>query len=335
MCLEMIAMDKNVVFSVIIPVYNTEKYLSRCIESVLKQTYTNFELLLIEDGSPDNCGEICDCYARLDSRIKVFHKSNGGVSSARNMGLDNAKGNYICFIDSDDYVGERYLEIHLPNKDEDFIQSGVMILKNNYLKEYMNHNELFSDYNKFWMQSRQVWPTKCCFSKKIIDKYNLRFDHELTLGEDSLFNHIFICKCDLIRRTKENEYFYNNDNLNSISHKYYNNRLEQQEYLVKKLEKYFDKDQMYRMRWDYWHEILNHYKIKGLTHKNREIRSNAKKMIKETYKSKIFRSCIYNMRLNGSLDEKIETYFMSYYTNWMYKNIINVLKIYALCKKKL
>lgn len=111
----------EIMISVIIPIYNTEKYLSRYIESVLNQSYKNFELLLINDGSKDRSGDICDEYAKKDNRIKVFHKENGGVSSARNLGLDNAKGDYVCFIDSDDYVGKRYLEIHLPDGDEDFI----------------------------------------------------------------------------------------------------------------------------------------------------------------------------------------------------------------------
>ena len=89
--------------SVIVPVYNVEKYLPRCIDSILSQTFTDFELLLIDDGSPDNCGKICDEYAAKDSRVRVFHKPNGGVSSARNLGLDNARGEWIAFIDSDDF----------------------------------------------------------------------------------------------------------------------------------------------------------------------------------------------------------------------------------------
>ena len=89
--------------SVIVPVYNTEKYLRRCIDSVLAQTYQDFELLLIDDGSKDSSGAICDEYAEKDTRVRVFHKENGGVSSARNLGLDNAKGEWVTFIDSDDY----------------------------------------------------------------------------------------------------------------------------------------------------------------------------------------------------------------------------------------
>ncbi len=96
--------------SVIVPVYNVEKYLSRCIDSILNQTYTDYELILVDDGSTDNSGKICDDYAEKKSNIKVIHQKNGGLSSARNTGTDNSKGSYITFIDSDDLVSNTYLE---------------------------------------------------------------------------------------------------------------------------------------------------------------------------------------------------------------------------------
>lgn len=100
----------NPKISVIVPVYNVEKYLSRCIESVLAQTFTDFELLLIDDGSTDSSGKICDKYAMSDSRIRVFHKENGGVASARQLGVDKAKGVYSIHTDSDDWVEPNMLE---------------------------------------------------------------------------------------------------------------------------------------------------------------------------------------------------------------------------------
>ena len=96
--------------SVIVPVYKVEKYLDRCIESILSQTFTDFELILVDDGSPDNCPDMCDKWAKKDNRIRVVHKENGGLSSARNAGLDIMTGEYVTFIDSDDYVSEVYLE---------------------------------------------------------------------------------------------------------------------------------------------------------------------------------------------------------------------------------
>lgn len=96
--------------SVIVPVYNVEKYIKNCIDSIINQTYKNLEIILIDDGSKDNSGKICDEYTKLDNRIKAIHKKNGGLSDARNVGIDNATGKYITFIDSDDYVENDYVE---------------------------------------------------------------------------------------------------------------------------------------------------------------------------------------------------------------------------------
>lgn len=103
--------------SVIVPVYNVEQYIKRCVDSILKQTFTDFELILIDDGSPDQCSKICDNYALEDSRVKVIHQKNGGLSAARNTGIDyvfaNSNSEWLCFIDSDDWVHEKYLEVLL------------------------------------------------------------------------------------------------------------------------------------------------------------------------------------------------------------------------------
>ncbi len=99
--------------SVIVPVYKVEPYLRQCVDSILAQTYTDFELILIDDGSPDSCGAICDEYAEQDSRVRVIHQENGGLSAARNAGIDTARGDYLTFIDSDDWVHSMYLELLL------------------------------------------------------------------------------------------------------------------------------------------------------------------------------------------------------------------------------
>ena len=104
-------MKKNDLISVIVPVYNVEKYLEKSINSIINQTYNNLEIILIDDGSTDSSGKICDRYEKLDKRIKVIHQKNGGLSKARNIGIDNAKGKYIGFIDSDDFIKEDMYEI--------------------------------------------------------------------------------------------------------------------------------------------------------------------------------------------------------------------------------
>lgn len=104
-------MKNKELISIIVPVYKVEKYLNRCIDSLINQTYKDIEILLIDDGSPDNCPQICDDYAKMDRRIKVFHKKNGGLSDARNYGIEKCQGTYITFVDSDDYVNDEMVEL--------------------------------------------------------------------------------------------------------------------------------------------------------------------------------------------------------------------------------
>ena len=129
----------NDLISVIVPCYKVEEYLGKCIESIQKQTYKNLEIILVDDGSPDSCGSICDEYANSDIRIKVIHKENGGLSDARNAGINIAKGKYIAFVDSDDLVTEDYIEYMysmIAKTNCDLAISGVKtIFKNDEIKE--------------------------------------------------------------------------------------------------------------------------------------------------------------------------------------------------------
>lgn len=117
--------------SVIVPVYKVEKYLNRCVDSILNQTFKDFECILIDDGSPDKCGEICDEYSKQDSRVKVIHQINQGLGPARNSGLKIATGQYICFVDSDDWVEPDYLKImekHIRQNDVDIVMSSYRMV---------------------------------------------------------------------------------------------------------------------------------------------------------------------------------------------------------------
>lgn len=119
----------NPLISVIVPIYNVEKYLARCVDSIVNQTYKNLEIILIDDGSPDRCPQMCDDYAEKDSRIKVVHKKNGGLSDARNAGMAVATGEYISFIDSDDYVSDDFFEclLDVMNKENsDIVECSVV-----------------------------------------------------------------------------------------------------------------------------------------------------------------------------------------------------------------
>ena len=124
--------------SIIVPIYNVEEYLPKCIESILKQSYRDFELILVDDGSPDNSPAICDEYAKKDDRIIVIHKPNGGVSSARNAGLDRATGKYLGFVDPDDYIEEKMYELmikELESKQANLAICGYDYVNENYIIE--------------------------------------------------------------------------------------------------------------------------------------------------------------------------------------------------------
>lgn len=129
-------MSENLI-SVIIPVYNVEKYIDQCLQSVINQTYKNLEIILIDDGSPDNCPEICDKYAQSDSRIRVIHKENGGLASSRNAGLDTCTGDYISFVDSDDWI------------DCEMYEKMFCVLQENNLDIVCCAGEYFKDDNYF------------------------------------------------------------------------------------------------------------------------------------------------------------------------------------------
>ena len=137
--------------SVVVPVYNVEKYIDKCINSIINQTYKNLEIILVDDGSPDNCGNICDEYAKKDNRIIVIHKENGGVSSARNIGIKNAKGKWITFVDSDDWIENDYVEklskIGIQNKAE-VVLCGYNRINNND-KQPINAIGEIKKYNSF------------------------------------------------------------------------------------------------------------------------------------------------------------------------------------------
>ena len=179
--------------SVIIPVYNAEKHLRCCIDSILSQTFTDFELLLIDDGSTDKSGEICDEYARKDKRVKASHKENGGVSSARNLGLDKARGEWICFCDSDDGLLPGAFEAICENEEKgNILLFGYTIERNknkreNILlcsdKEVIGNEEYIK---KILTYKINTSPWGRAFKSKYLN--NIRFNTELKVGEDLLFN---------------------------------------------------------------------------------------------------------------------------------------------------
>lgn len=184
--------NSNILVTIIVPVYNCNSELTHCLNSILSQTFTNWELLLIDDGSIDGSSQICDNYSAKDPRIKTFHKTNCGVSSARNSGLEKASGYWITFIDSDDYIEKDFL-ITLLNSAKDStidlvissykIKTPSETINKKYITGVFNLDESFTTQKKIYFSN--VWAK--LIKKEIITKYNLKFDENVFIAEDLLF----------------------------------------------------------------------------------------------------------------------------------------------------
>ena len=205
--------------SVIVPVYNVEKYLSRCIDSILAQTFTDFELLLIDDGSKDKSGEICDEYAKKDNHVKVFHKENGGVSSARNLGLDNAQGEWITFVDSDDFVNSDWLSYYAKSFDVDLIVQGYQVIEADLSKSVVvgdckrvNGDLRYDVLCYLAKKSMLNSPWNKCYKYEIIQKNKLRFVEGISLSEDLIFVLDFLTLSNSLRVEDCAAYVYNRQN---------------------------------------------------------------------------------------------------------------------------
>ena len=220
--------------SVIVPVYNSQNVLSDTIESVLAQTYVDFELLLVDDGSTDTSPQICDEYARKDKRIKVFHKQNGGVSSARNYGLENAKGEFISFLDNDDMYYPEFLQTMIDNIGNydyllaSYIEKGISerkhpesVQRKKTVKQKIEAKNIKEIHDKAQelnlLGFGAIWCT--LFRKSIIDKYHIRFQH--LQYEDTIFIYEYALHCNSMCSISYEGYFcYNHNDSQGHSHKY-------------------------------------------------------------------------------------------------------------------
>ena len=212
--------------SVIVPVYKAEKCIHRCLDSLLLQTFHNYEILLVDDGSPDRSGEICDEYAAKEARIKVFHKENGGVSSARQCGLDNAQGEYIIHTDPDDWL-EPYMleELYKKAKSED-----ADIVGCDYFNEYYDHKEYVAqvyDTDKATMMnnlfinrnmSHSLWSH--LVKRELYLLNNISFIKGINLGEDLVVMiklHFYADKCTSVSKPLYHYYCHSSSMVNSMS----------------------------------------------------------------------------------------------------------------------
>ena len=233
-------MDDKILVSVVVPVYNTCKYLERCVNSLLKQTYKNIEILLVNDGSTDSSLELCKSLAEKDARIVICDKENGGLSSARKFGYEKSKGEYICFIDSDDFIKKEYIEKHIDNIQK--TQCQMSVCSYIYVSDKEESVKLKYKCNvikKKDILSQLILPRICSFAtdntnipdfvwmrmykrSMIID--DMFISERSVYTEDTFFNFEYLKKCDKISIIEDCLYYYcKNDD--SLTHKYRSNRL--------------------------------------------------------------------------------------------------------------
>ena len=232
--------------SIIMPVYNSEQFVAGSIESVLAQQFTSWELIIIDDGSTDNSGQICDSFSLKDSRVKVFHINNGGVSNARNYGIQQANGEYIQFLDSDDYLVPETLQTAYTQKgDSDLLIWGYERFPRKVIKcadsvrHYMNHEEFAEAFLLLMENNLFAIPWNKLYRRGLIIENNVCFQKGLSLGEDHLFNLAYLKVCTKIKVIPEILHRYRYGENDSLSAKFRANYMEIQQRLKEETDRTF------------------------------------------------------------------------------------------------
>lgn len=215
--------------SIIVPVYNVEKFLPQCIESICNQTYQNLEIILVDDGSLDSSGKICDEFSQKDGRIKVIHQVNGGVSTARNTGIENAEGTYLMFVDSDDWLSPdavEHLSQKLENANADLAVGSYQCVFSGSvaaacLKDHIyTGEEVGKNLVELYLSNGSTSCNKL-YRAELIRNNGIRFQKKVPLGEDALFSVRYMGVCRCIVLSSQITYYYNHIVDNNAMSKYY------------------------------------------------------------------------------------------------------------------
>ena len=285
-------MDK---ISIVVPIYNSSKFLSRCIDSLINQTYKNIEIILVNDGSKDNSLEICNEYVKLDNRIKVFDKPNSGVGSTRNYGIKKCTGEYICFIDSDDYISPKYCEILMRNLINNSADLSIVSLALNECEllegkiEFVNKKDAY--YQVLFDNSFFGYPVNKLYKKEIINKLgDMPFPEHLYWGEDLLFNIKYLINCNIIVKQDVILYYYIQNDDSCTNKKSINDKsitlLESCKKVIEIYSKTCKENVDYAWLF-YLHNIAFINKYSKTKEQENLIKSEAKKAIKNINSSKI------------------------------------------------
>lgn len=287
---------ENQLISIIVPIYNVEKYLKECIESIINQTYKNIEIILVDDGSPDNCGKICDEYSQKDKRIIVLHKENGGLSDARNKGIDIAKGDYLTFVDSDDFVNIDYIEKlynSIKFNNTKLAQCGISkVNENNEIIEKLNYDENYIKtsheilnelYGKHLIENVVVWNKM--YAKELFE--NIRFPVG-KIHEDEFTTYKIFYSVDRISLLSDCLYNYRQTNESIIGKKFNKKRLNLLEALEERMDSFKNRNEidLYEKTLKFYIEQLRLYyiKVKKYIENSKEIQQDIKRKYKIEYK---------------------------------------------------
>ena len=289
---------KNDMISIIIPIYNVEKYLEKCLDSILNQTYKNLEIILIDDGSTDNSPNICNSYCEKDKRIKIIHKNNEGVSSARNKGIELSKGKYIVFIDSDDYVSNEHIEVLydcIISNNVDLVISNLIdisedgIILNNEEKEsfLMNKDQCLKE-----LLSEDNFYHLCCgniYRKDLLEK--IRFNCKYRIAEDLDFLYRYIKQISSAYFLSKNTYYYlkrEGSATNSIYSEKWNDELKICNFIISEMVELENNFHKYAKRKYIRLNINQAYRFKLNKNQTKILKNNIKIYKNEMFNSKLF-----------------------------------------------
>lgn len=328
--------------SIIVPVYKVEKYINRCIESLVHQTLTDIEIILVDDGSPDSCPEICDAWEKKDKRIRVIHKKNGGLSSARNAGLETARGKYVGFVDSDDDIELNMYEKMVAvaeREDVDFVMADyVRILENGekYLKtldidgglydKEKIHKNIFPnlimreciDYGPLL----SVW--HCIYNRHFLQKNNLKFDEEIRWSEDNIFSAILGYKSSSFYYMKGEGLYHYHQNSGTITTSYRKGAWEIYRTMNEHLHEFFDNITDYdfsnQLKWHLLYYACNTVRMECKNTKDfREAKRNSMKILKDPCLIKAFQT-LKMPSVHPKL--KVQLWLMKHQLGWILVTLI-------------
>lgn len=316
--------------SIIVPIYNVEKYLSRCIESILNQTFKDFELILVNDSSTDNCKEICEKYKRMDSRIIVANKKNGGVSSARNLGIDISKGDYIGFVDSDDFIDVHMYEILLNTinaYDSDIVICDYYKVNEYDIKKYEKMKSNNKDINVENINNIDAIERIITRDIKIVVAWNKIYKRSLfdnlrykegVICEDEFLAHRIFYKCNKVSIINQKLYYYI-QRKGSIINSPFSSKDFDKIYAIKdrvdflnekKITNLIDKAEKSFMDYFVWNYFAGYQRLENIEYELKRLK-------------KEFNSVFYRILDNKfiSLNEKI-TLFILYLSPYLYNKLV-------------